>query len=362
MRTSLAHIRPQLSALLTCMLVAGTLLQFNMHTAGASNVAQVSTPAGVDWGASANALRGHNNARVTFVCPSGGHSTRLWGTDIYTDDSSVCAAAVHTGKMSEAQGGIVTVEIRAGLASYAGSARNGITSNSYGLWPGSFAVVGVARGGGVSGAAMGGGSWSENPTAYLANIGARYVYLCPSGGTQGRVWGTGTYTSDSSVCTAAVHAGQITFAMGGIVTIRISPGLKSYVGSTKNGVVTRSYGPWPGSFKFIGSISTPTPVPTTDTGGTTWTANATAFRGKIGHVYRYSCPVGGSLGTVWGTQTYTDDSSVCTAAVHAGRISVAQGGSVRIRILSGRESYQGTTSNGVTTRGYGSWWGSFEFV
>ncbi|WP_442947847.1 LCCL domain-containing protein [Nostoc sp.] len=38
------------------------------------------------------------------------------------------------------------------------------------------------------------------------------------------------------------------------------------------------------------------------------------------------------------------------------------GGQVRIRIRPGAASYYGTTRNGVNSRNYGSWGGSFIFV
>ena len=63
--------------------------------------------------------------------------------------------------------------------------------------------------------------------------------------------GDGTYTDDSSVCTAAVHAGLISLARGGSVTVQIRAGLSSYVGSTRNGVTSKSYGGWPGAYVFI---------------------------------------------------------------------------------------------------------------
>ncbi len=73
-------------------------------------------------------------------------------------------------------------------------------------------------------------------------------------------------------------------------------------------------------------------------------------------------PPGGAFGTVWGSGTYTDDSSVCTAGVHAGVISQQGGGVVVIVISPGLSSYEGSTSNGVTSVGYGSWYGSFQVV
>jgi hypothetical protein len=75
---------------------------------------------------------------------------------------------------------------------------------------------------------------------------------CPPGGAGFSVWGTGVFTDDSSVCTAAVHAGLITFAGGGTVRVERLPGQDSYQGSVANGVTSYPYGPWSGSFRFTG--------------------------------------------------------------------------------------------------------------
>ncbi|WAM19226.1 LCCL domain-containing protein [Rhodococcus sp. JS3073] len=91
-----------------------------------------------------------------------------------------------------------------------------------------------------------------------------------------------------------------------------------------------------------------------------WSMTAEAFRGQDGGRASFECPPGGAFGTVWGSGTYTDDSSVCTAGVHAGVISQQAGGIVIIQISPGLSSYEGSTSNGVTSVGYGSWPGSFQ--
>jgi hypothetical protein len=70
----------------------------------------------------------------------------------------------------------------------------------------------------------------------------------PQGGT---VWGVGTYTSDSSICRAAVHAGAIP-ASGGTVTVKRAPGCQEYDGSDANGITTQSWGNHAGSFYFDG--------------------------------------------------------------------------------------------------------------
>jgi hypothetical protein len=94
----------------------------------------------------------------------------------------------------------------------------------------------------------------------------------------------------------------------------------------------------------------------------TWSDTASGYRDQVNDTMTFTLVAGGSPGTVWGTDVYTDDSSIGTAAVHAGLITFAAGGTVTIRILPGQASYSGTTRNGVTSLDYGEWPGSFEFV
>jgi hypothetical protein len=82
-------------------------------------------------------------------------------------------------------------------------------------------------------------------------IDERFEHGCPAGGPLGDVWGTDTYTDDSAICTAAVHAGAITLETGGTVEIDIRPGLDTYVGSTRNRVTTQDHGPFEGSVVII---------------------------------------------------------------------------------------------------------------
>lgn len=94
-------------------------------------------------------------------------------------------------------------------------------------------------------------TWGLNATAYRGQNGLRLRVDCPSDGTIYSVWGTDTYTDDSSICTAAVHKGLITLAAGGTVVIQIAPGLQEYTGTEANGIVSTSYGPWDGSYTFV---------------------------------------------------------------------------------------------------------------
>lgn len=94
-------------------------------------------------------------------------------------------------------------------------------------------------------------TWALNASSYRGQNGLRLRVDCPTDGVPSSVWGTGTYTDDSSICNAAVHAGLITMAAGGRVVIEIAPGLQEYTGSDANGIVSTSYGPWDGSYTFV---------------------------------------------------------------------------------------------------------------
>jgi len=73
--------------------------------------------------------------RVTGVTGGG-----LWGTDIYTGDSALAAAAVHAGAIKAGESGVVRVTVMPPLAQYPGSVRNGIASQSFGRFDTAYRV------------------------------------------------------------------------------------------------------------------------------------------------------------------------------------------------------------------------------
>jgi LCCL domain-containing protein len=252
-------------------------------------VAVEPTPSGSDWGANATALRGQAGTRFLYVCPANGTFAGIWGTTVYTDDSSVCTAAVQKGLITTADGGTVTIEHLPGQASYTGSTQNGVASASYGAGTGSFQLIGADKGGGAPGVKMGGGSWGATATSFRGQNGSRYLYICPGGATLGAVWGTNTYTDDSSVCTAAAQVGLLTPANGGRVTIEIRPGQAAYHGFSAHGVTTGSYGAWTGSYLFAGAP----PIPGSPGGGGGPTTTTPSGGGGSS-----SAPTGAPTGTV----------------------------------------------------------------
>src|SRR6185295_17596466 len=151
------------------------------------------------------------------------------------------------------------------------------------------------------------------------------------------------------------HSGLVTFEKGGTVTIEIRPGRSIYGASERNGVTTSSYGSWQSSFVFktpnteavLREADEQTPV--------MWEASASILHGDSGKTVKFKCPPNGKETSVWGTDIYTEDSSICNAAVHAGKFTRESGGSVTIEIRPGESSYQGSTRNGVTSKDYGAY-------
>jgi len=93
----------------------------------------------------------------------------------------------------------------------------------------------------------------------------------------------------------------------------------------------------------------------------TWSTSAMALACAPGARHTYRCPPRGTLTPCWGTNLYTHDSSVCTAAVHLGRITVDDGGTVTFEMRAGAAGYIGSLRNGVTSLSTGAWPCSIAF-
>ena len=99
----------------------------------------------VDWRTSPLDLnlRGMNGTNYLFRCPVGKPTPEsVTGSGVYTDASSICAAAAHAGAISPQRGGVVMIQILPGQLDYHGSMQNFIFSSDYPQkWGGSFAVL-----------------------------------------------------------------------------------------------------------------------------------------------------------------------------------------------------------------------------
>lgn len=206
---------------------------------------------------------------------------------------------------------------------------------------------------------------SFNGQQLRGEVGSIFQIACPPNCQEGGgLWGTDTYTADSSICKAAIHAGAIP-AAGGVVSVRIDPGRPAYRGSVHYGVRSNDYGGYRQSTTILFqegqqriAESAPAPVPQVIEAGCSFTANQ--IKGEVGTVATVSCPAGcGDRGMLWGTDVYSSDSPICSAAIHAGLIT-PQGGSVVVTLDSGRPAFRGSVRYGIRSRDAGAYRASFQ--
>ena len=202
-------------------------------------------------------------------------------------------------------------------------------------------------------------TWEAKATSLNGKDGQTLTLACSPGGTAGPVWGSDIYTYDSSVCTAAVHSGLISFERGGTVTVELRPGRPIYGCSERNGVTTSPYGPYGHSFVFKAPNTEALVREAEDQTPVLWNTSAGMVTFEPGKTFKFKCPAGGAESSVWGTDIYTRDSSICNAAVHAGKLKMESGGPVTIELRPGESAYKGSTRNGIKTNDYEEYGASF---
>ena len=194
------------------------------------------------------------------------------------------------------------------------------------------------------GSALSAFAQSDCPANALSLQGST-ICSCASGSANSPIWGSGPYTADSNICTAARHAGAIG-PNGGMVQVVMAPGQSNYPAIAANGVNPGTWGAYNSSFNvYLAQASSIQACGTMPSGQ---------------DVYECSCAAGAAVGTAWGSGPYTDDSNICAAATHAGIIS-SSGGIVRALAAPGLQSYRGSAWNGITTSDYGAWSRSITF-
>jgi hypothetical protein len=185
---------------------------------------------------------------------------------------------------------------------------------------------------------------------------------CGPGAGGGNVWGTAQYTTDSSLCAAARHAGEIG-ETGGLVSFLVSDGCSSYLGSVRNQVSSSAWGSYGNSVSFPrvsdpdcsqafrGGASAQAPPPPPIGAQRTQTACPAVLPPEPPPKTLCHCYPGNlAVGPVWGSGPYALDSNLCAAALHAGAI-LPTGGSVEVEVIAGCARYPGGTARGITGRG-----------
>ncbi len=287
---------------------------------------------------------------ICACTPGEGGGGSVWGSNPYTADSDICTAAIHAGVIGT-DGGKLVLRRAPGQAEYGGSEAHGVTTGSWGSYDESIAIAAVPRGGKTGGARP---ALADAPACdAVPEDGAPVICGCTEGFARGPIWGSGPYTGDSDICTAALHAGAIG-AAGGLIELRRFAGQPAYEGSDRNGITARDWGSYPVSFDVApygtaaeagGSAGAPKGgAEIADGGACTVMPDGVA-------ALRCTCTGDAPRGPVWGSGPYTADSDICTAARHAGVID-AFGGAVRVLRIRGLDSYAGTAAGGVTTDGW----------
>jgi LCCL domain len=82
-------------------------------------------------------------------------------------------------------------------------------------------------------------------------------------------------------------------------------------------------------------------------------ANMVALCKQIGKTFFFRVR-GEERGALWGTGTYTGDSALAVAAVHAGAVQVGETAVVKVTVVEPLSQYHGSTSNGITSQSYGA--------
>lgn len=80
-----------------------------------------------------------------------------------------------------------------------------------------------------------------------------------------------------------------------------------------------------------------------------------------GKSFYVMCPANCQGGTLWGTDIYMVDSSVCLAAAHAGVITREKGGKVKVDIVAGLDKYPGSLKNGIKSVDWNVRWGDTAY-
>jgi LCCL domain-containing protein len=182
-----------------------------------------------------------SNGEMVCNCSTGASNGSVWGSGPYTADSNICTAARHAGAIG-AQGGIVRLLERPGQASYNGSSANGVSTSGWSSYGQSFDVVAANSGAPVQASGL--------PACSVIPSGVEsYACNCAANAAGGSVWGNGPYTSDSNICSAALHAGYIEDACGDVFVLR-AQGLPEYAGAESHGVTSSDWGAYGESIVF----------------------------------------------------------------------------------------------------------------
>ncbi|TQV75754.1 LCCL domain-containing protein [Denitrobaculum tricleocarpae] len=191
-------------------------------------------------------------------------------------------------------------------------------------------------------------------------IGQRFTAQCPSTTIHDKyeaISGTGVYSSKSPICVAAIHDGKITADAGGMVTVQLNPGVEAYTASSQNGVDSTGLNNSKRSMVFIDAADTTTadaaqaPYIPRLKWDTKFSSTGFGHKQFVGQRFTFNCPAApsGKLRRITGTDSYANNTRVCVAAMHAGKIT-QDGGLIHLQLDPGKKKLVGSLRNGVESK------------
>ena len=131
----------------------------------------------------------------------------VFGTSIYHPLSSICKAASHAGALPPKKGGVFLLQIVVGAKAYNGSpGADKTTSATFAGANKSFIVMKAPPLLKINCKS----SANQSPFS-TASVSKKFVVLCPPGCSKAKaiIFGTDTYTDNSSICISAIHYGML---------------------------------------------------------------------------------------------------------------------------------------------------------
>ena len=198
-----------------------------------------------------------------------------------------------------------------------------------------------------------------NDKRFQGPTGKTFRVNCPKNCAQhpeGNAFGSLIYSDDSAICKAALHAGFIKDNEGGQFILEIVNGLDKYESSFKNEISSAARGASPRSIIFK-------EAPTLTRINCDETAASSKFIGSTHSKFTVLCaPECSKISNkVYGLGPFTDDSSICQAAILAG-VLTDKGGEVSLIIADGQSSYKGGMANGIKSVSRDNYIRSFKLL
>jgi len=194
---------------------------------------------------------------------------------------------------------------------------------------------------------------------FTGSVGRIFRVKCPSCQLQHKpIYGSFIYHPLSSVCKAANHAGSLNAKEKGYIIVEIISGKKIYNGSVgADGNTSGTFSASQISFRTKKGTS-PLKISCTDSPNKEPFANA-----PQGQKFVIMCPknCGKEKVPIYGSEIYTDTSSICVSAIHYGVLNDI-GGEIEFTIDGPQTFFKATKSFGIISKQKDAYIRSFRFI